>query len=72
VQGTFNEIMELRDFPFDFQDLTIKCQTGLLTQGGQGGRPAAVAARLHRIRTHFLLDLHGSAWNLEVTYIRPP
>ena len=36
MQGTFNEIMELRDFPFDFQDLTIKCQTGLLTQGGQG------------------------------------
>jgi hypothetical protein len=32
---------------------------GLLTQGGQGGRPAPLASRLHRIPTHFLLNLHG-------------
>ena len=32
---------------------------GMLTQGGQGGRPAPLASRLHRIPTHLLLNLHG-------------
>jgi hypothetical protein len=32
---------------------------GLLTQGGQGGRPAPLASRLHRIPTRFLSNLHG-------------
>jgi hypothetical protein len=32
---------------------------GMLTQGGQGGRPAPLASRLHRIPTHSLLNLHG-------------
>ena len=32
---------------------------GMLTQGGQGGHPAPLASRLHRIPTHFLLSLHG-------------
>ena len=32
---------------------------GMLTQGGQGGRPAPLASRLHRIPTQFLLNLHG-------------
>jgi hypothetical protein len=31
---------------------------GLLTQGGQGGRPAPLASRLHTIPTHFPLNLH--------------
>jgi hypothetical protein len=30
-------------------------EAGVLTQGGQGGRPAPLASRLHRIPTHFLL-----------------
>ena len=34
-------------------------QPGMLTQGGQGGRPAPSAPRLHRIPAHFLLNLHG-------------
>ena len=34
-------------------------QAGMLTQEGQGGRPAALASRLYRIPTHFLLNLHG-------------
>jgi hypothetical protein len=33
--------------------------SGMLTQGGQGGRPAPLASRLHKIPTHFLLNLHG-------------
>jgi actin beta/gamma 1 len=33
---------------------------GLLTQGGQGGHPAPLASRSHRIPTHFLLNLHGT------------
>jgi hypothetical protein len=28
--------------------------------GGQGERPAPLASRLHRIRTHFSLHLHGT------------
>ena len=32
---------------------------GMLTQGGQGGHAAPLASRLHRISTHFLLNLHG-------------
>jgi hypothetical protein len=32
---------------------------GLLTQGGQGGRPAPLASRFHRIPIHSRLDLHG-------------
>ena len=32
---------------------------GMLNQGGQGGRPAPLASRLHRIPAHFLLNLHG-------------
>ena len=33
--------------------------TRMLTQGGQGGRPAPLALQFHRIPTHFLLNLHG-------------
>ena len=36
-----------------------RCGSRMLTQGGQGGRPAPLASRLHRIPTHFLLNLHG-------------
>ena len=32
---------------------------GMLTQGGQGGRPAPLASQLQRTTTHFLLNLHG-------------
>ena len=32
---------------------------GMLTQGGQGGRPAPLTSRLYRSPTHFLLNLHG-------------
>ena len=34
-------------------------EAGVLTQGGQGGRPAPLASRWQRIPTHFLLSLHG-------------
>ena len=34
-------------------------EAGVLTQGGQGGRPAPLTSRLHWIPTHFLLNLHG-------------
>jgi hypothetical protein len=34
-------------------------EAGVLTQGGQGGRPAPLASRLHTIPTHFLPNLHG-------------
>ena len=34
------------------------CVAWMLTQGGQGGRPAPLASRLHTIPTHFLLNLH--------------
>ena len=40
-------------------DKKIKSETGVLTQVGQGGRPAPLASRLHRIPTHFRLNLHG-------------
>ena len=40
------------------------CQPGMLTQGGQGGRPAPLALRLHRIPTHLRLNWHGIAWKL--------
>ena len=33
--------------------------SGMLTQGGHGGRPAPLAWRSHRIPTRFLLNLHG-------------
>ena len=32
---------------------------GMLTQGGEGGRPAPLASRFHRVPTHFILNLHG-------------
>jgi hypothetical protein len=32
---------------------------GMLTQGGQGGRLAPLASRVHKIPTRFLLSLHG-------------
>jgi hypothetical protein len=35
------------------------CDPGMLTQGGQGSRPAPLASRLYRIPTHFPLHLHG-------------
>jgi hypothetical protein len=35
------------------------CVAGVLTQGGQGRRPAPLAFRLHSIPTHFLLNVHG-------------
>ena len=35
------------------------CGAGMLTHGGQRGHPAPLASRLHRIPTHFLLNLHG-------------
>ena len=37
---------------------------GMLTQGGQGGRPAPLASRLRRIPTHSLLNLQGILWKL--------
>ena len=33
-------------------------------KGGEGGRPAPLASRLHRVPTHFLLNLHGIWWKL--------
>jgi hypothetical protein len=36
-----------------------KFAAGMLTQGGQGGRPAPLASRLHRTPTHFPLNFHG-------------
>ena len=41
--------------------LLVVCMfwTGMLTQGDQGGRRAPLASRLHRIPTHFRLNLHG-------------
>jgi hypothetical protein len=39
-------------------------EPGMLTQGAQGGRPAPLASRLHRIPIHFLLNLHGIQWKL--------
>ena len=39
--------------------LMLLCIPGMLTQGGQGGHPAPLASRLHRIPIHFLLHLHG-------------
>ena len=32
---------------------------GMLTQGGQGGRPAPLASRFLWVPTHFPLDLYG-------------
>ena len=40
------------------------CETGLLTQGSQGGRPAALACRFHMVPTYFLLSMHATACNL--------
>ena len=37
----------------------LQSVTGMLTQGGQGGRPATLAPRFHSIPTHFSLNLHG-------------
>ena len=34
-------------------------EAGMLTQGGQGGRPVPLASRFQRIPTHFPSDLHG-------------
>jgi hypothetical protein len=34
-------------------------EPGMLTQGGQGGRPALLAARFHRIPSCFPLNLHA-------------
>jgi 3-carboxy-cis,cis-muconate cycloisomerase len=39
--------------------LTFGCNAGMLTQGGQGGRPAPLASRFHRIPTHFPLNIHA-------------
>jgi hypothetical protein len=36
----------------------------MLTQGGQGGRPAPLAPRLYRVPTHFRLNLYGIEWKL--------
>ena len=33
--------------------------SGMPTQGCQGGRAAPLASRLHRIPTHFSLNLYG-------------
>jgi hypothetical protein len=43
---------------------------GRLTQGGPGGRPAPLAARLNRIPAPFRLNLHGIAWKLP-TFAHP-
>jgi hypothetical protein len=43
---------------------------GMLSQGGQGGRPARLASRLHRVPTPLPIEF---AWGLmAVTYIFPP
>ena len=44
---------------FRWLDEYYKFVAWMLTQGGQGGRPAPLALRFHRIRTHFLLNLYG-------------
>jgi hypothetical protein len=41
------------------QVVTAQCKPGMLTQRGQGGHPAPLASRLHRILTHFLSNLYG-------------
>jgi hypothetical protein len=51
----------------NFRELSTFCDhcasnelgAGMLTQGGQGGRPASLDSRLYRIPTHILLNLHG-------------
>ena len=43
---------------------------GLLTQGGQGGRPAPLASRFHRIPTRFPLNLH--AIDCKSPFVGPP
>ena len=40
-------------------NLVLLSTPGMLTQGGQGGRPAPLGSRLHRIPAHSLLNLHG-------------
>ena len=40
-------------------DEILALAPGLLTQGRQGGHPAPLASRLHRVPTHFLSNLHG-------------
>jgi hypothetical protein len=37
---------------------------GCYSSRGQGGPPAPLASRFHRIPTHFLLNLHGLSWKL--------
>ena len=51
------------DAPYDYSGSDGKLriywsESRMLTQGGQGGRPAPFASRLHQISTHFLLNLH--------------
>ena len=51
--------------PFDWADnKTCSCGPEMLIQGGEGGRPAPLASRLHGIPTHFLLGLHRIEWKL--------
>jgi hypothetical protein len=47
----------------------IEYDAGMLTQGGQGGRPAPLASRFHSISIHFPLNLHGIWWKLQL-YLR--
>ena len=42
----------------------------MLTQGGQGGRPAPLASRFHRISTRFPLNLHAIDCKLPI--VGPP
>ena len=49
----------------------MRSAAGMLTQEGWGGLPGPLAARLHRIPTHFILYLHGVAWKLPYLHLAP-
>jgi hypothetical protein len=67
LDGSHASTMQPEPEPEPANQLGHSCATdaqqsspGMLTaQGGQGGRPAPLASRLHRIPTHFPLNLHG-------------
>jgi hypothetical protein len=52
------ETRNMHKYRAQLEELLAKYKAGLLTQGGQGGRPAPLPCRFLRIPTRFLLNLH--------------
>jgi hypothetical protein len=59
-----------RAYYFHRQTNTTQYDAGMLTQGGQGSRPAPLAWRFLRVPTHFPLNLHAIWWKLPA--VGPP